>query len=115
MPKGRQVMTNKITTALISGLSLSLTIGVVQAGSQQFSFKAHELETSRGLEALYDRIEFKAKKSCTHIGTRGIYAKQFEKKCTADLINQFVDNIDDTRLNSHHASIIGDEENYAAR
>lgn len=100
--------------SLIAAFALSIASTSAFASDVQFSYKAHELQTSNGVEALYNRLEFKAKKACQENGAKALYAKQMAKACRTNFINEIVGEIDDRRLNRAHAAATRNDQDYAA-
>ena len=92
-----------IAIAAFSGLFAITSASVAQAGDHvPFAYKASELESTGGVSGLYARIESRAENVCAS-DPRALYARKASAACKADLIEDWVSEIDDTRLHRHHA------------
>lgn len=80
----------------------------------QLRYNTAELATATGASKLYDRIQTEAKEACSDNNTRPLRVKALIERCEADLVEEWVARIDDTRLNSIHAAAKG-ERDYAAK
>ncbi len=90
--------TFKLTTALIAfaaaaGLSTSSF-----AGEGLFHFDRSSFASEGGLDAALDRIDTVAKNRCIRGGRVGLWQRRLEQECVADLKEEMVAKIADTRL-----------------
>ena len=80
----------------------------------QLRYNTAELATATGAGKLYDRIQTQAKEACSDNNTRPLRVKTLIERCEAGLVEEWVAQIDDTRLNSIHAAAKGARD-YAAK
>jgi len=80
--------------AMIAGAPLS------HANTQDVTFAYHpdELETSFGIKQLYKRMQNRAEGICETNGIKPISARVQEAACKQDVLNDFMAQIDDPRL-----------------
>lgn len=104
-------------TALASIAILATAAMAAPAAASSFSFvvKDHELSSYEGAQSVYNRIEFKAKKTCQSGVRRPLYALRVERECIADMTAEIVASIGHPRLTQVHAAAQDDDARYAAR
>ncbi len=101
-------MSPKSLATVIAASVVAIAAAPAFAGDQvQFSYKNYELDTAGGANALYERLSRQARKHCTAIGVRPLYIRKVEGQCTADLTDEFVENIDHPRLYALHEAATG--------
>ena len=61
-----------------------------------------ELETQRGVQRVYQYMTSEAENACDFGRSVSISAKRLEKKCVADLLDDFVFDLNDKRLIDYH-------------
>lgn len=64
-----------------------------------FRYNASDLASPEGAEALYARMNLRARRMCD---PRDDYLKSARDACAAELVNQWVEAIDDPRLDAIH-------------
>lgn len=106
-------MNSTLKKSLIATLAFSIATASANASHVHFSYKAHELETSNGIDALYARLEFKATQACDDLSIKPLYAKQVAKNCKSAFIREVVSSIDDRRLNRLHQAATENNKDYA--
>lgn len=89
---------SKTIITLFATASLSGAAYAQPADEVKFSFKAHELKTSGGIENLYARLMSRAENACTTSGRRSLETIVNEKACTTALATDFIVAIDHPRL-----------------
>lgn len=106
-------MTSKLT-AFLSVLAMSAAALPAMASEASFKFNQDQLETSAGTHRLYNNLATRAQNLCTSPGIRPIAQRKNERQCTQDLIDGFVEEIDDSRLTKIHA-LVNDTRRFASR
>ena len=93
-----------ITILAISALSsLAAAGGAAARDDVAFAYRPSELQSAGAMHDLYHRMESRAGRACGAGEARAIHEKKFAAKCSARLVQDWVANIDDARLNRHHA------------
>lgn len=65
-----------------------------------------ELETQDGIQRVYEYMAREATNACEFSTGRSLTAKRLEAQCAADLLDDFVVDLNDTRLIDFHKSQI---------
>lgn len=103
-----------IALIAISAATLATPALAAPADRIQLRYNTAELVTATGASKLYDRIQTEAQEACSDNNTRPLRVKTLIDRCEADLVEGWVAQIDDTRLNSIHAAAKGARD-YAAK
>jgi UrcA family protein len=100
-----------LKTLAIAAISALTAVSAANATSLNdhvaFGYKASELQSSASVQNLYRRIETKAKNACGSKNARALYAKQLSAQCQSALVEDWVANIGDARLQQTHAQARG--------
>jgi len=72
------------------------------ADEATFSYSRGELASSVTVNALYERMDRAVARACRTSGERGFYAIERDKRCRAQLLDSFVDQIDSPAINVVH-------------
>ncbi|WP_428407189.1 UrcA family protein [Hyphococcus sp.] len=87
----------------VAAVSSLAALSAAQAESDvSFSYKSSELESTAGVSSLHDRMQSRAKSVCA-ADPRALYARKTVSSCKSQLVEDWVEEIDDTRLDRHHA------------
>ena len=100
-----------ITTACASLALLATPAFAERADMVEFTYNTDELKSSKGINALYERIEVRAEKLCRSVNARR--DRHFEE-CVDDLVDDFVASIDHPRLSAMHNKAT-DDARFASR
>ena len=68
----------------------------------RLEFNADFLESPAGIERVYSIMTDKAEQSCRSNGFRSLEDKRLEAKCTLNLLEEFIEGVNDERLTSYH-------------
>ena len=86
--------------AAVSGLA---AVTAAKAGDDvTFAYRSSELQSTASVSSLYNRLEARVENVCA-ANARAIYAKKAAQSCEDSLVNEWIDEIGDSRLNRHHA------------
>ena len=105
MPFGKKSIKISIITAAL----IAPALAIAKANDVSFQYNAHELQTAGGLESLYNRIETKARLSCSRFGVRPLYVRKSEAECTLNMVDDVVSLIGNASLNAVHARAIAND------
>lgn len=100
-------MRNKTIPTLIISIALAAPAYAGQAEDVTFTFKSHEVETTAGAVAVYDRMARRAEQLCTTAGFRSLSATKRAKACSADLVEDFIVDADSALLRDVHQRAAG--------
>lgn len=98
----------------ISAAALATPAFAASPDRIQLRYNTAELSTATGASKLYDRIQDEARQACSDNTTRPLRVKVLIERCEAQLVEDWVAQIDDARLNSIHAAAKGARD-YAAK
>lgn len=97
----------KLTLAVASigvlGAALPAQASIDRGDIVQTRIDARDLQTDRGLERVYEQLQNTAERKCSFGNRVGLSAQKAVDACAADLLNDFVENIDHPGLSSLHA------------
>lgn len=65
-------------------------------------FKLSDLQSEGGTQAVYAKLKKRSLRYCRNDSTSLLYLGQSRKECTADLLEQFIQNADIAELKSYH-------------
>lgn len=88
--------------------ALTLIAAPAFADDVAFAYSPSDLSTSASLAALYARIEKKAWRACGLYERSGLWGVEFQEACAADLVEDFVGEIDHPALTALHEDRLGD-------
>ena len=88
----------KMTAALIAFASVAGLSTSSFASDDVFHFDRAELSYDAGVKATLERIDYAATSRCTHNGRVGLWQKRLENECIADLKEEMIEKIGDSRL-----------------
>ena len=72
-----------------------------------FSYHKAELQSSWAMHRLYDRINQRAEALCSYTGRVSLEERRLANQCATDLVNDFVDGIDNRALTAMHTDEVG--------
>jgi UrcA family protein len=104
----------KTFAALIASAAIALpaiTAPAFAGDRVTFEFNSNELNSASGVNNLYEKINDRAESLCDELR---IAPKLRHEICVADLVGDFVGNIDDAQLNTVHAAATSSDQ-YANR
>ncbi len=95
----------KTTAIVLAALATTLAPAAFAAPSDDISvtIDTRYLETDWGIEIVYDALSRKAESACTNGHTRSLAARNFERDCMSDLLDDFIINANKDSLTAHHA------------
>lgn len=98
-------MTIKKTLTAIAVASIAATAAVpaFAADDVTFEFSKQDLSSTTKVAKLYERINARSSQLCSDFRSRTVASIQRAKQCEADLVNDFVSGINDSRLAAMHA------------
>jgi len=64
-----------------------------------------DLETQRGIEKTYAALTRKAEISCTVPGQQPLEMRIFARDCTAKLLAEFIEDVDNIQLSAYHVKM----------
>lgn len=100
-----------LKTIAIAALSALAATSVATAAPLDdhvgLAYKTSDLRSANAIQSLYKRIESKAGSACNVNDARALYAKKAAAECQADLIEDWVAGIGDSRLQQEHAQAKG--------
>lgn len=98
---GRSISLKIFAVAAMSGIA---AMGAAHAGDDvNFSYKQSELQSTAAIQNLYKRINKQAQSACNGDDARALYERRLAAECEADLVEDWIAGINDTRLNHMHA------------
>lgn len=102
--------------AIIAVSAAALATPAFAASSDRvpLRYNTAELATATAASKLYDRIQTEAKEACSDNNPRPLRVKVLIERCEAGLVEEWVAQIGDSRLNSIHAAAKGARD-YAAK
>jgi|GEM_PF-3219315 len=95
-----------VKTAIIVGLvGLAAPVYAFSGATEAVSVKVDiaEIESDRGVARIYEQLRSEAESACVANGVRPLSVKRIEASCTQDLLNDFVGDLNNTRLSDYHA------------
>lgn len=87
-----------LRSAFIVAVALAAACGAAEARDARFSYSAWELETDGGRQAVMDRIEDAAARSCANGARAGLWEIRASRSCTDSMTADLVEKVGDTRL-----------------
>lgn len=96
-----------MTAAIALGLGMSAVPAnayIPRGDEVKISFNIDDLSQPNGVERVYEMMTKEAARACKTDGHRSLEVKRLTEMCTADLINDFVVDLNDTRLSRYHAT-----------
>ncbi|NNU16332.1 UrcA family protein [Parvularcula sp. ZS-1/3] len=87
------------THAIAAALSLSCIAAPALAADIEVEVDLRMLETRQGTAIVYEKLEKKAVRSCRQMTSR---LPTHLRACEADLMEQFVEDLDHPMLTAHH-------------
>lgn len=92
-------------TTIASITAAAMLAGIGAAHAQQevaFSYYAHELTSSQGADAVYNRLDRTAERACTTQGRRDLKQIRSEAACAVSLKNELIAKINNPMLTAKH-------------
>lgn len=110
-------MTSKAPSVKKMGVSLLSTLAICTAAiapaafagdtplierTVKVKFKLSDLQSEGGTQAVYAKIRKRSLSYCRNDSATLLYLGQSKKECTADLLEQFIQNADIAKLKTYH-------------
>jgi UrcA family protein len=105
----RLIASSTIAIGFLAAAAAPQSASAEETHIVEFRFQADELQAPRGAERVYRSLDRKAKSACFTSGRKSLREATLERECYENLVAEFVEKIDDSRLSALHA-----EENGAA-
>ena len=105
MTKRFNVKTIAITLAAL-GTAIAPAAFAAPSDDVSVTIDTRYLETDWGVEKVYNILSSKAESACVSGSSRSISARKFENDCTSDLLDDFIQDLDDEKLTSYHSNMI---------
>lgn len=93
-------------TAIAASAAAVIIAAAQPAGAEEpaFAYRAYELQSPAGVEAVYARLTRLSKRACSQTGRRGLWEARIEEACAERLASDLVAKIGDAALSARHAS-----------
>lgn len=101
-----------VNTALIATVATASTAFAGEVVT--VTIPAAQLETVEGTKAVYAKLQAKAKRECKTVTPGHHYKVSKEKACAADLLDQFIQDVQNETLTRIHAGEILDARQFAS-
>lgn len=92
-----------ICTAAIAPAAFAGEIPLIER-TVTVKFKHSDLQSEGGTQAVYAKLKKKSLRYCRKDSSTLLYLGQSKKECTADLLEQFIQNADIAELKTYHLS-----------
>ena len=88
-------------TAFAAAVIATLAVAApASAESYKFRYRAHELQTDGGRQAMMARLDSQVSRYCQVDDSRGIYTKRAAKACKEEVLGEIVSKIDNVQFAS---------------
>lgn len=103
---GSRFRVNTIITAAVSAGLLFAAIPanayIARKDTISIEFRASDLDRVDGVQRVYEMMTREATKACHATRAMSLGEKRIAKQCVADLVDDFVVDLNDSRLNKYH-------------
>lgn len=89
---------------LMAGLAapVSANAAIPNLDTVQITINADDLERERGVERVYTKLKKTAERACQTRGRQTLRTAELAASCSANLLNDFVSDLDDQRVTAFH-------------